>query len=154
MNIFHALCGVISLLAGLGIFLSRKGTRLHRRMGWTYTISMFVLLITSFFIYDFFGRFGAFHILFLLSAGTLMIGLSMPLFFRNRWQNWVIHHYFWMSYSYVGLVMATGSHLFGLVPAWPVWLRICAFWLFPYLVGTILIYSWKNRVLASLPGKD
>ena len=49
-----------------------------------------------------------------------------------------------MGYSYIGFVIAAGSHLFIVFPEWPDWLRRLSFWILPYLVGTILIF--RNRV--------
>ena len=46
-------------------------------------------------------------------------------------------------YSYVGLVMALGSHFFEVLSGLPVNSRVALLWVMPYIVGTILIY-WKR----------
>ncbi len=99
-----------------------------------------------FFIFDLFGSFGAFHVLALVSFITLGLGMYFPLFARSN-ASWLVHHYMWMSYSYVGLVMAAGSHLFGVFPQWPGWLRMLLFWGLPYILGTVLIFRNRKRIL-------
>lgn len=145
----HTVLAVGALAAGAWNLATRKGTRRHRQMGYVYAASMGGMLLTSFFIFELFGGFGVFHVMALLSGVTLGVGLYFPLR-RQRHPNWIEHHYFWMSYSYVGLVMAGGSHLFGLVPGVP-WLgQAFLFWGLPYLAGSALIYRFRRRVLGQM----
>lgn len=147
--LIHTALGAIALLTGAWNLALRKGTRRHRYVGWVYAGSMVALLITSFSIFELFGGFGAFHIMSLVSAGTLGMAIYAPLRRHNR-PGWLEEHYMWISYSYIGLVMATGSHLFEYVPGWPVWLRIATFWLLPVAVGTVLVYTRKGRIFGEL----
>jgi hypothetical protein len=63
----------------------------------------------------------------------------------------VIHHYFWIAYSYVGLVMATGSHLFAYgPPGWPFWARAMLYWVAPYGVGSALIFARRDAIISRL----
>lgn len=62
-----------------------------------------------------------------MSGATLTMALYFPLC-RHRYAGWLEHHYFWISYSYVGLVIATGSHLFEAVPQLHYALRMLLFW--------------------------
>ncbi|MCS6916161.1 MAG: hypothetical protein NZM08_00550, partial [Chitinophagales bacterium] len=52
-----------------------KGSRLHRRIGRVYAISMLVLLITAFLIYRLFGGWGLFYWLAVLAAVTPLGGM-------------------------------------------------------------------------------
>jgi uncharacterized membrane protein len=142
----HTVLSVIALISGAIVFFSWKGTKLHKRTGYIYVISMLGCLGTSFFIFDLFGAWGPFHWMALVSLVTLSLGMMFPLFFRQK-RNWLIHHYMWMSYSYVGLVMAAGSHLFAVVPSWPGWLRMLLFWGLPYTVGSLLIFRNRKAIL-------
>lgn len=144
---FHTAVGVVALLSGAANVLAPKGTRRHRRVGWTYAIAMYVLILSSFGITELFGSFGAFHVLALVSGLTLTLALRFPLR-RHRHPGWMEHHYFWISYSYVGLLMATGSHLFERFPQLPLAWGALLFWGLPYLVGSILIFGRKRSVLA------
>lgn len=108
---------------------------------------MYALVLSSFAIFEVFGRFGAFHVLALVSGGTLSIALYFPLF-RRAHSGWMEHHYFWMAYSYVGLVMATGSHLFEYFPDLHYGIRAGLFWGLPLVIGTVLIFGRRHRILA------
>lgn len=142
----HTAFGVVALLSGAWNLLRPKGTARHPRIGWIYTFSMYLLIFTSFFIFEVFGRFGAFHVLALVSGTTLTLALYFPLR-RQTHPAWLEHHYFWISYSYVGLVMATGSHLFDSLPALHYALRILLFWGLPAGVGTALIFGRKRQTI-------
>ncbi len=143
--IIHTIVSSIALLAGI-IFLLPKGTRKHKWIGYTYTLSMLICLITSFGLFNLWGSFGVYHALSIVSFLTLVIALYFPLFGRKR-KSWVESHLIWMGYSYVGLVMAAGSHFFSVFPDWPVWLRMVLFWGLPYVLGSTLIF--RNKVNAA-----
>jgi hypothetical protein len=76
---------------------------------------MYLLIGTSFFIYEVFGSFGAFHILAIVSGVTLTLGLYFP-------------------------------------PQWPFWVGALAFWGLPFLIGTLLIYRQRKRLLERYAG--
>ncbi|MFT4537433.1 MAG: putative membrane protein [Saprospiraceae bacterium] len=141
--IIHTVSSVLALIAGALIFLSPKGTAIHKKTGYLYAVSLVILLFTSFGLFSLFGNFGVYHVLTMVSLLTLAIALYFPLAGRNK-NNWVEQHLIWMGYSYIGLIMAAGSHLFSVFPEWPDWLRMSIFWGLPYIVGSILIF--KNRV--------
>lgn len=142
----HTALGVVALLAGAWNLIRPKGTPPHRLAGWIYAGAMAGLIATSFFIYEIFATFGPFHVLALVSGGTLALALYFPLR-RAHHDGWMEHHYFWITYSYVGLLMATGSHLFEVVPEWPWALRAALFWGLPYVVGTVWIFGRRRAVL-------
>jgi uncharacterized membrane protein len=143
----HTLAGMVALVTGAMNLLSRKGTPRHRLVGRLYAATMYLLIGTSFFIYEVFGSFGAYHVLAIVSGVTLTLGLYFPLRRRHD-PGWLEHHYFWMGFAYIGLVMATGSHFFAYVPHWPFWAAALLFWGLPFVVGTLLIYQQRRRVLA------
>lgn len=145
----HTLFGLCALVAGGWNLLATKGTRRHRLVGWVYTGAMASLIVTSFAIYNTYGRFGAFHVLSLVSGGTLAMALYYPLCRRSD-PNWVESHYVWIGYSYIGLLMATGSHFFQYVPTWPTAVQMMVFWGIPYGVGSALLFGQKRRILARL----
>ena len=136
--IVHTAFSTIALIAGI-IFLIPKGTRKHKKIGYIYVFSMMGSLITSFGLFNLWDRFGVYHALSIVSFLTIALALYFPLAGRNR-KKWAEHHLLYMGYSYVGLVMAAGSHLFSVFPEWPVRLRIGLFWVLPYVLGTIFIF--------------
>jgi uncharacterized membrane protein len=139
----HTLFSILALLTGI-IFLMPKGTKLHKKLGYGYSCSMIICVTTSFGLFKIWGHFGVYHVLSIVSFVTLMFALFFPLFGRHR-KGWVQSHLIWMGYSYVGLLMAGGSHLFGLTPDWPTWLQITLFWALPYVVGSVLIFSNRKK---------
>ncbi|MEH6656105.1 DUF2306 domain-containing protein [Leeuwenhoekiella marinoflava] len=149
INLIHTVFSVLALISGAVVIIQTKGTITHKRYGYTYFISMLILIATSFMIFDLFEGFGAYHVLAIVSLVTLFLGMFFPLFKRN-YRGWLIQHYMWMSYSYVGLVMAGGSHLFAMVPNWPSWLSILLFWVLPYVVGSILIFKNRKKILQDI----
>ena len=141
MITFHTAIGCLALLAGLFVFLFNKGTRLHKTIGWVYVISMYLLCFTSFFIFKLFDGFGVFHVMAIVSTVTMTSGF-IPVLLRRKLKGWFIGHYKGMLFSYMGLVMATNSHLFKYVQP-----RIgfvgagIILWAIPGIVGTV----WINR---------
>lgn len=125
----------------------RKGTRRHRLVGWIYVGAMVLLILTSFTIFELTGGFGSYHVMSIVSGGTLALAIYFPLRRRHH-GGWMEHHYFWIAYSYVGLVMATGSHFFQYGPlGWPFWARALLYWGLPLAVGSALIFGRKDRIL-------
>ena len=152
MIIFHTINGSIALITGLAIILLNKGSRLHRIIGYIYVASMYVLCFASFTIQDttpFFRGFGMFHVMALVSVGTVSAGL-IPALYRRRFDNWYQRHYSFMLWSYVGLIMAFNSHFFrqvfvffgnevGLGKALGLIISILILWVLPPVFGRILI---------------
>lgn len=140
--IIHTIFSIFALLAGI-IFLIPKGTKRHKQLGYVYVFNMVVCLITSFGLFNLWNKFGVYHALSIVSFLTLAIALYFPIA-GKKMKKWAEYHLLWMGYSYVGLVMAAGSHLFAVFPEWPSWLRITLFWVLPYVVGTVIII--RNKV--------
>lgn len=111
----HSSSAVIALVFGALIFLSEKGTRKHKKFGYTYFLSMLTLNFSAIPLQNLFGGFGWFHIFIIMSLPYVLLGLYFPLFGRNhdRWQIW---HFELMAYSYVGLIAAFIAELFVRVP--------------------------------------
>ena len=145
MLIFHTVTSVLALVAGFPIFFSTKGTRFHKRWGKVYVASMLSLCISSFWLTDttpFTEGFDVFHVMALVSLASLAGGV-IPLFFKHRSAGWWQMHYFFILYSYVGLVLALGSHFFVYMPESLTFAsRAALLWGGPYVIGTILIY-WR-----------
>lgn len=147
MSLAHTIVSVIALLSGGVIFFFIKGTRKHKAIGRIYVISMVLCLISSFFIYNMFDGFGPFHAMSIISIVTISIGMYFPLFGRQIF-GWPIHHYFWMSYSYVGLWMAFLSHFISYMPdEWSALTRGFVAWGIPYILGSAVIFGNKKRMI-------
>lgn len=101
----HTVAALAALALGATILLRTKGSRSHRRLGWTYVISMVLLNVTALAIYRLTGSFGPFHIAAILSLASIAGGI-VPAVRRRPAATWVARHYWWMTYSYLGLVAA------------------------------------------------
>lgn len=66
----HVAAALLALLAGLTVMLLRKGTALHRRVGWVFVPAMAVVALSSIFITRN-GQFSAIHLLTLVTIVTL-----------------------------------------------------------------------------------
>ncbi len=115
LGILHSACGVLALVLGGWIFLTRKGTRTHVRVGWVYVASMACLNGTALALYNLTGGFNAFHALALFSLATVAAGVAQALG-RRRWRKWLWRHYQYMAWSYVGLLAATVNEAFVRAP--------------------------------------
>lgn len=104
----HTTLAVVALVTGAVVLLRRKGGASHRRIGWTYAVSMFGVNLTAFGLYELFGGFGPFHAAALLSLVTVIMGV-IPAWRRRPRGEWIVRHYYWMTWSYVGLLAATAS---------------------------------------------
>jgi uncharacterized membrane protein len=150
----HTIFGVVALVAGAWNLVAMKGTRRHRVVGWVYAGSMTGLIVTSFAIFEVFDGFGPFHALSLVSGGTLAIAIYFPLQ-REHYEHWLLHHYYWIAYSYIGLVMATGSHLFEYgPPGWPFWALAVLYWVVPYVVGSALIFGRRDAIMERIRARS
>jgi uncharacterized membrane protein len=112
MIAIHTINGIICLITGMLIIVLNKGTASHRRVGWIYVVSMYMLCLASFSIKDttpFFRGFGMFHVMSLASMATVSAGF-IPVLRRKTQKNWYSKHFDYMLWSYVGLIMAFNSH--------------------------------------------
>jgi uncharacterized membrane protein len=107
----HLLSAILAMLAGGLVIAMPKSGLLHRRLGYLYVISMLVLNGTAFQIYHLFGRFGPFHGLAVMSLICLLGGF-IPALARKRVANWLHWHYYFMTWSIVGLYAAFWAELF------------------------------------------
>ncbi len=115
IGFLHTAFGFCSLLTGLLVFINPKGTRPHRQIGNAYFLSMLLLNITAFGIYDLFGGFGIFHWAALLSLTTIILAV-LAVRFRRRFENWLSMHYQFMCWSYLGLLGATSNEFYVHIP--------------------------------------
>ena len=146
LGLLHTGAAVLALATGTVVLLQRKGTRLHRRIGWAYVASMATMNGTALLIYRLFGGFGPFHVAALVSLATLAVGIATVVR-RRPAHTRVEHHYWWMAYSYLGLVAAgvaettTRSGVVGF------WWAVLAATVFTFGVGATMI---RRRAAATL----
>jgi uncharacterized membrane protein len=108
----HSITGQIHLFssfaamgAGAVIFLRPKAGAFHRRLGYAYAASMLAVNLTALLIYRVTGGFNAFHAFALISLVGVALGLRHAITRRPK-GTWLISHYYWMGWSYAGLMAA------------------------------------------------
>jgi uncharacterized membrane protein len=114
----HVCFGFVALALGTLNAFRAKGTPSHRLIGQGYYTAMLGLNGTAFGIYDFFGSFGVFHWLAVISLCTIVGGI-VPVALRRPKMRWKYYHGYFMLYSYLGLLAATGAEIVVRVP--PLW---------------------------------
>lgn len=115
-GLFHLLFSMASLITGTVVLVSAKGTRIHKVVGYLYTLCMVGVNATAFGLYDLFGKPGPFHLAALISLATLLAGIFPALL---RIQNWLRLHVAFMYYSVIGLYAAFVSELIVRIPRAP-----------------------------------
>jgi uncharacterized membrane protein len=155
IGVVHVALGVAAILAGGWIFLARKGTRAHVRVGWAYVACMVGVNVTALCIYRLTRGPNLFHGLAVASLAMTVVGVAQPLY-RTRFRRWMWRHYQYMCWSYVGLLTATVNEAAVRVPvlrqftaarlhALPVFASA-----FVVAAGAIAIFANQRRVLASV----
>lgn len=110
IELIHVILGFLSLMSGLAVLLIKKGNLKHRLVGRVYVVSMLGLNLTAFGIYKLFGGWGVFHWMAIASLIPLLAG-----YFAIRYKK-IEAHYFFMSWSFIGLLCATISEIFVHIP--------------------------------------
>ena len=110
IGVLHVSLALAAVGTGAAVLRAEKGTRRHRRLGRIYALAMLGLNASALLIYRLFGRFGPFHILALVSLATLAAGV-LPAWRKRPTGAWLARHYWFMTWSYVGLLAAFAAEL-------------------------------------------
>ena len=109
----HTFAAVVALITGAIVLALTKGDVRHKTLGYTYIVSMLVVNITAIPITNMSGNFGLFHLFILLSLPTTLLAIYYPLSARlsskllsSNNGNWLMQHFAFTYWSYVGLVAA------------------------------------------------
>lgn len=141
---FHIGTAVSALILGLCVVLARKGTRLHKQLGYAYFINMLGLNVSALFIYQLTGHFGPFHGAALASLLTLIAGF-IPAYLRLPHGRWLDFHYEFMNWSYVGLIAAGVSEAATRIPSTPFWPAVIVSMFAVFALGGILINRGRSK---------
>ncbi|TNE61487.1 MAG: DUF2306 domain-containing protein [Alphaproteobacteria bacterium] len=102
----HIASAIMSYLTAFLLFLSPVGARRHRMLGIAYAVSMLSTALSGFGMYNT-GGFSVFHIFSVVTVVTIARGWwAIFAFRRTRDRTYLIHHYFNMAYSFMGLNLA------------------------------------------------
>ena len=101
----HVAPAVIALMLGPMIFLRRKGTASHRAFGAAYVLCMVAVNVSALSMYEHSGGVNLFHVFAVISLLTVVPGVAAILLGS------VQGHYFFMCWSYFGLLAAGFSQV-------------------------------------------
>ena len=101
VGIVHLVFSLLALIFGSSVLISKKGTAVHKKMGYLYAVSMFILLVTAFMLYNLFGKFGIFHWAAVISSLTLIAGI-IPMIIKKP-KSYITMHFNSMYWSVFGL---------------------------------------------------
>lgn len=122
----HFAASIVSIALGAVVLAQGpKGGRRHRQLGWSYVVAMLTVNATAFMIYGLFGGFGPFHVAAIISLTGIVAGTLSARSARRarlarqafRRAHRVEVHYWWMTFSYVGLIAALASEAITRLPA-------------------------------------
>ncbi len=112
MGYGHMLAGLVSVAIGPVVFFRRKGTRSHRILGYIYVVLMLGVNVSALTMYDFTGGPNLFHVFAIISLGTITPGIFCAVRARMTGSPRAVEaHYYWMSWSYFGLLAAFVSQI-------------------------------------------
>ncbi|MFK7812406.1 MAG: DUF2306 domain-containing protein [Maribacter sp.] len=114
IGVIHLIASIIALIAGSLVLKNRKGTKIHKKTGYMYTIAMTIVLTTSFMIYRLHGAFGILHWFAVISSITLLAGM-LPMFFKKP-SNYMNLHSSFMYWSVIGLYCAFFAEVLTRIP--------------------------------------
>src|SRR5213595_2747609 len=109
-GLIHTIAASLAILIGTVVFLRPKGGTVHRVLGYGYSLCMLTVIVTSFAIYRLTGRFNFLHGAAI--ASSISVGFGFGHAFsrkpKNSWYGW---HFYWMSWSFIGLLAAFVAEL-------------------------------------------
>jgi uncharacterized membrane protein len=114
-GLVHLISGIVALIFGGFVIVLKKGTMIHKRVGYVYVLSMLILIVSSFGIYRLFGKFGLFHVFSLISTFSLLAGM-IPVLKKTRSLADYETHFKRMYWSVVGLYAAFAAESFVRIP--------------------------------------
>ena len=108
LGVIHLFSASLALICGAAVMLARKGTLFHRMLGRVWVASMLAVNASALSIYRLTGHFELFHGLALISLLTVLAGLLAVLLKRP---GWLMVHYRFMAYGYIGLLAAATAEV-------------------------------------------
>lgn len=117
-GLIHLIAAIIALITGSLVLLLKKGTQLHRQIGYVYVVSMGILILTAFMIYRFFGGWGVFHYTTIVSLLTVGMGM-IPILTKRPAKKWKYLHFSFMYWSVMGLYAAFAAEVLTRIPETP-----------------------------------
>jgi uncharacterized membrane protein len=104
----HTVLAAAGIVIGLVQLLRRKGDPVHRALGYAFVYAMLVADGAALLVFQFTGRFNILHVGALANLVCIIFAI-VPVLRSPRPSNWKLHHYYWVSWSYAGLLAAAAT---------------------------------------------
>ena len=152
----HTLLAMFGILIGSIQLLRPKRGPGHRARGYAFVYAMLVADGAALLVYRFTGSFNVLHAGALMNLACVLLAI-VPMLRSPRPANWKTQHYYWMSWSYVGLLAAAstelvvrGIHLGSKAQAWAATAGVTAI---VTVIGAVLIArNWPVSAPPQIPG--
>lgn len=103
IGFIHFIFALLAVLLGTLMLASRKGSKNHKRIGYSYVVVMVIVNATALMIFELYKKWGIFHWSALISLITVAGGF-IPMIFKRG--NYVALHFSFMFWSVIGLYSA------------------------------------------------
>ena len=154
----HTGLALVCILVGSIQFLRPKRGAGHRARGYAFVYAMLVADGTAMLVYRFTGQFNIFHAGAIVNFVCIVLAI-VPLLRSPRPSNWRLKHYYFIAWSYVGLISAAATE-FVVRTSHPAtrdqsWAVTAAFTASVMMIGYVLINRYRPAAESpSPPGGD
>ena len=109
-GMLHMALATFCIVVGSIQLLRPKGGSGHRARGYAFVYAMLVTDGTALLLYRFTGQFNVLHVGAIANLICVVMAI-VPMLRNPRPKNWRYHHYYWIAWSYVGLMSAGATQL-------------------------------------------
>ena len=106
----HSVLAMFCVIVGLLQLLRPKRGAGHRARGYAFVYAMLVTDGTALLLYRFTGQFNVLHVGAIANLICIVMAI-VPMLRNPRPKNWKYYHYYWIAWSYVGLMSAAATQL-------------------------------------------
>ena len=106
----HAVLALIAIATGAVQLIRPKGDGPHRAIGYAYVYALLVADGAAMLVFQFTGKLNILHAGVLTNLVCISIGM-WPVLTTPRRPGWRLRHYYWMSWSYVGVLAAAATEV-------------------------------------------
>lgn len=106
----HSVLAMFCILIGLIQLLRPKRGPAHRARGYAFVYAMLVVDGAALSLYLSTGKFNVLHVGAIANLICIVMAV-VPMLRNPRPKNWKYHHYYWIAWSYVGLMSAAATQL-------------------------------------------
>ncbi len=140
----HTTFAIAAVISGAIILARKKGDVFHTRLGKMFVASMILVNLTAFALWPKYG-FSFFQPLALWNLVWVLFGYYYAVKKPNK--NWLISHYYFITYAYVGVLAAGAARIpfsFGLSPGLSAFVAIAVV----FCVSAYIIEKHGKKVAA------